>query len=316
MGSTKKQKTIFRHKWFLVGLLSVFLAAPNSTFTKFGTDSINPILYVGLRFLVIGIVTLPFVIKAKDKLTRSNFKHTLISAMGMAVAVMSYVGAISLSQASYVSIITLITPIFFIIFSNKITGEKISRRALYGITLAMIGAMIVVLLPVAIRQSGDFVFYPLATVLALINTISFPITIIYYRRANDEGVPIMALMNISSWVVTFISVVMLFVMTIFFNATFETPAKPAIIAVFYSAIAVALLSRAMGIKSYEYIGAVRTSALAYLETFLAILIPVVVLRESLSTEMIIGGIVILLGVFIVEHHKSIHHKHHFIFRNH
>lgn len=311
-----KLKSKISHKWFLVGLLSVFLAAPNSTFTKFGTDSVNPILYVGLRFFVIGIVTLPFVIKAKDNLTRSNVKHTLISAVGMTVAVTSYVGAISLSQASYVSIITLITPIFFIIFSNKLTGEKISRRAIFGITLAMLGAMIVVLLPIAIRQSGDFVFYPLATLLALINTIAFPITIIYYRKANDEGVPIMALMNISAWVVTFISVLILFFMTIFLGTTFDSPDKPAIIAVFYSAIAVALLSRAMGIKSYEFIGAVRTSALAYLETFLAILIPILVLGEKLSIEMIIGGIVILMGVFVVEHHKSIHHKHHFIFRNH
>lgn len=307
---------IARHKWFLVGLFSVFLAAPNSTFTKYGTDSINPILYVGLRFLVIGLVTLPFVFKARNQLNRSNLKHTLISAFGMTVAVMSYVGAISLSQASYVSIITLITPIFFIIFSNKITGEKISKRALYGITLAMIGAMIVVLLPIAVRQSGDFVFYPLATALALVNTIAFPITIIYYRKANDEGVPIMALMNISAWVVAFIGVLMLFVMTIFFSATFDSPDKPAIVAILYSAIAVALISRAMGIKSYEYIGAVRTSALAYLETLLAILIPVIVLGEKLSTEMIVGGIVILAGVFVVEHHKSVHHKQHFIFRNH
>ncbi len=126
----------------------------------------------------------------------------------------------------------------------------------------------------------------------------------------------MALMNISAWVVAFISVVILFCMTIFFNATFDNPDKPAVIAIFYSAIAVALLSRALGIKSYEFIGAARTSALAYLETFLAILIPIIVLKEQLSIEMIIGGGVILTGVFIVEHHKSIHHKHHFIFRNH
>lgn len=311
-----QKKVVGTHKWFLVGLLSVFLAAPNSTFTKFGTDSVNPILYVGLRFILIGLVTLPFVISARNKLTKRNLRHVIISAIGMTIAVMSYVGAIKLSQASYVSIITLITPIFFIIFSNKITGEKISRRALFGITLAIIGAMTVVLLPVAIRQSGEFVFYPIATVLALINTISFPITIIYYRKANDDGVPIMALMSISAWVVTLISVIMLFIMTIFFGITFASPDKPAIIAVVYSAIAVALLSRALGIKAYEYIGAVRTSALAYLETFLAILIPVIVLREKLSIEMIIGGIVILLGVFVVEHHKSDHHKHHFIFRNH
>lgn len=310
------QKLVGNHKWFLVGLLSVLLAAPNSTFTKFGTGDINPVLFVALKFFLIGLVTLPFIFRERSQLTPSNVRHSILPSVGMAVTVLSYVCAISLSQASYVSIITLITPIFFVIFSNRITGEKITKRAIFGITLAMIGAIIVVLLPIAIKQSGEFTFYPLATVFALINTVMFPITIIYYKKANDEGMPLLSLMNISSWIVSIICIVILFIMTIIFKVTFDSPNAPALIAIAYSGLAVSLLSRTIGIKSYEHIGSASMSALAYLETFLAILIPVIVLRESLSVEMIVGGTVILLGVFIVEHHKSIHHKHHFIFRNH
>lgn len=310
----KKIKT-YNHRWFLLGLLGVCIAAPNATVIKYAVDSVSPLQYNALRFLVVALLTTPLLIMTLKKFTKHNLSQSLQAGFFMSIAVVSYVTSIKLSQASYVSIITLVTPIVFILFSTKINGEKINKRAMAGVTLAAIGAMVVVMLPLAIRQSGEFVFYPLATAFALINSVSYTLAIIKLKTANEAGVPLPALLSISSWTVALISVAMLS-FAVSQGTEISALNGRLLLGVFYSGIAVALIARLMTVSSYEHIGSVRTSALAYVETLIAIIVPVVVLHEELSIEMVIGGVLILVGVYVAEHHKSAHHKHHHIFRNH
>ncbi len=303
---------IKNRKWLLVGILGLLLAAPNATIIKYTLGENSPYLFNSLRFLIVAVLTLPWLIKATSKFTQANLKYTVKAGLFMSIAVISYVLAIKESRASYVSIITLITPITFILYSLKLTGEKITQRAITGIFLAALGAMVIVLLPVAIRQGGTFTFYPLATVYALINSLSFPLAVIYYKKANESGVPMSALMSASAWVVCAVNI--LFFM-IFVHSAVEVNSS-LIYGALYSGIIVALFSRALGVVSYEHIGSAVTSILTYLETFFAILIPLVVLNEKISIEMVVGGILIMCGVFVAEYHRSAHHKHLHIFRSH
>lgn len=301
-----------KQKWFLVGLVSMLLAAPNATVIKYTLGESSPYLFNTLRFFIVAFATTPFFVKAFSKFTKTNVVYTLNAGIFMSIAVVSYVLAIKQSQASYVSIITLVTPITFIFYSLKLTGDRITSRAITGITLAAIGAMIIVLLPVALHQDGNFVFYPIATFYGLINSLSFPLAIIYYKKANESGVPMGALMSGSAWIICVVNVLML----LFFVHTPIALNQKLGFGVLYSGLAVALLARALNVISYEHLGAVITSALGYLETFFAVLIPLLLLHEKISVEMVIGGVLILCGVYVAEHHKSTHHKHFHIFRSH
>jgi drug/metabolite transporter (DMT)-like permease len=230
----------------------------------------------------------------------------------MSIAVISYVSALSVSPASYVTIITLLTPIIFIIYASKLAGERFNSRSLAGITLAAAGGLVLVAAPFLVHQGGEFVFYPAGTALTLVNTLTFPLSIIYFARANKAGVPMTALMGTSAFMTLILAIGLLIV-----TSTELTPPTPGLVAAAaYSGIMVAVIARALNIASYERIGAVVSSALGYLESLIAIIIPVIVLDEQLSTEMIVGGVLILLGVFMVEHHKSRHHKHHHAFKHH
>ena len=81
----------------------------------------------------------------------------------------------------------------------------------------------------------------------------------------------------------------------------------------YSGVAVLLIARSLNVVTYEHIGSAVVGALDYLEKLLAILIPVVILHETLSVEMVLGGALILCGVYMAEHHKvNTHKQHHFM----
>lgn len=308
---TKKHKNSYH--WFLIGLLAAFMAAPNGTIIKYTSTEISPFIFNGLRFGLMAIICSPYIIAARKKITFKNLKATFVVSFFMFSAVMSYVIAIQASQASYVSIITLLTPVVFVIFSLKLTGESVSRRAVAGITLAALGAFIIVAFPVAFQQGASFRFYPLATFFGLCNVITFPLAIIYSKKANDQGLPLTAILGISAWAIFIITMLISILLGDWSGTSFSSTS---IIGIVYSGVIVAFLARIMGVASYEHLGSPVISGLSYVETLLAIVIPVIILGEKLSIEMVVGGALILLGVYFVEHHKSVHHKHYQLFKTH
>ncbi len=308
----KKSKTNITN-WFLLGLVGTLIAAPNATVVKYGTDHMDPFLFNTLRFLIVSMVTSPFVLVRLGSLRKVSVRSACLAGLCMTIAVISYVLAIKYSQASYVATISLITPIIFIIYSARMTGEKITSRAVAGITLAAIGAMIIVALPIAIHQGASFVFYPAATGWALLSCLTFPLAMIYMKRANESGMSMPAILSITYWIACLVN---LACFALVGTGSVRSIDHGAVFGIVYSGIAVALVARMIGVLAYEHIGSAITSALAYLETFLAILLPVALLHEHLSVEMVAGGILILCGVYVVEHHKSKSHRHYHAFRLH
>ncbi len=301
-----------KHWWFMIGLLSVALGAPNASIIRASVADISALQFNVYRFAAASLVTAPIIWKHRRKYKAKSLSNTAAGSVFMCIAVLSYVSALKASPASYVTILTLLTPIVFIVLAAKITGEKVSSRSMAGISLAAAGGLVLVALPVAMQQRGDLVFYPLGTMFSLINTVSFPLAIIYFAKANKQGIPMTALMGISAWMLFVVSSIGVVVT----GQGLPMPSMSVVIASLYSGILVAVLARSLNISSYEHIGAAVSSSLSYLEALLAIIIPVIVLSETLSVEMVVGGVLILFGVFVAEHHGSRHHKHRHVFRHH
>lgn len=300
-----KKKKYSSRAWLLLGLTGALIAAPNATVMRMGVESQDPLIFNALRFGVVAIVCAPFLLSNLRKFTPKNRKFALLSALCIAMSVTASILAIKLSAASYVSIISLIAPIVMLILSARMVGDKITPRALAGISLAAMGAMVTILLPIAIHQGSHFVFYPWATVLALVNVVTFPLSTIYFKKANEKGMPFMPLMGLAALLVVITNVAIAGIVDGGF--AFNLPHQNWW-AVLYSGVAVAFVARTLNNLCYEHIGAAAVGALNYIGAFFAILIPVFVLGETLSMTMIIGGILMFLGVYVIQHHKSKHHR--------
>ena len=295
-----------KQTWFYVGLIGVLLSTANPTVIRWISDDVSMFAFNALRFGVIALLCLPFVVANLPKLNKQALKSTLIAALSIAIAVAAYTEAIKMSQASYASIISLLSPIILVVLSVRLTHERVRMRGLIGITLAALGAMVVVVMPIAFGQ-GSFTFYPLATFLAVLNAVFYPISTIYSRQANVvHKVSMPALLGITSMVVVVVNLVLWQTVD---GARAVAWNNELFWAIFYSGIVVALIARAIAVFTYERIGAARIAPLTYLESIITILIPVFVLGESLSIYMILGGVLILVGTIVVEYHKLTHHKH-------
>lgn len=302
-----KNKTIPLWAWHLIALVPILLAVPNGTFVKVIGNTMDPAWINVIRFAMIVVVLVPFLIHARKLMTRKNVGYALLQGVAYSISVACYVFSISLSQASYVSVINLGIPILLMLYSVYLTRERVTRNAMVGISIAALGAFVIVGFPLLVEQGFTSEFNPLATILALINVAAYPLAVIFSRKANEHGLPITAAFGVSSIVVFCVNLAIALVVsgTLPVQALQDNP--HIILMIAYTAIAVSLIARMLTVLSYKHLGSAVTGGLYYIESFTSILLPIIVLGERMTSEMLVGGILILLGVLVAEarHHPVV-----------
>ena len=281
--------------WFMLALLGALLSAPNALMLKNATDSIDPYMVNVLRFGIVAVFCLPFVYAYRKHIKLTQVKDTLLAGVALAIAVLSFTKAIEMSEASYVSVVVLLLPVFLVLYSLRIYKEKLSKKSVMGITLAFLGVALIVAIPYIFGTRG-MTFYPEATLVALLDCIFYPFVFIYLRKANQAGMPMIVTIGLSAMVTTLLS----FVAHALWGADQIVFSKTSFYSIVYSAFGVAILARMLRVWTYERIGVALTSSLTYLDTFVGIVLPIVFLGETLSPSVWAGGAIILSGVLLVE----------------
>ncbi len=304
-----------RKKWLVIAIVWAIIGAPNMTIIKAAVGTVDPYMWNIIRLTPVFLVTLPWIVKAWPMICKPRvFRYVMGTGVAMATAFTSLVLAIEASQASYVSIITLLIPIVIMVLSSFLLKERITRRAAAGVALAAFGGMTLVVLPLALAK-GAISFYPLATLLGLVNCLSFGLAIVLIRRCSQIAhVPLAAHIGVGALFTVIVSGVLFFL-----TGQADKPiviTGPVLWGALYSGAWVALIGRMLNVEIYEKLGAATSGVITYFETLLAIIIPVFVLHEKLSITMVVGGIFILLGLYVVEHHKHSHARLHFVWHRH
>lgn len=303
-----------RLKWTLIALFAALITAPNPTIIRWNVIDTDPIFFTFLRYVVVALICIPFVYLARKKLNKKNVTASMLSGIFIGIALTFFSLALEQSQANYVVVLMLLSPVVFIALSSKIVHEKISHRAMTGLTVAMLGAFTVVAAPIAIAQDSGVAFYPIATLFMIVQSVGFAMAMIWMRKANESGASMPSVIGIQSLV----AVGLTGVFFLLFGDTSRTEINSGLIwSLLYSGIVVALIARSLNVLSYERIGSVMVSGMSYIDTLVAFIIPLVVLGEKLSPTTVVGGILILVGVYLIEKrkqhvHRGVHHslRHH------
>lgn len=286
--------------WYVLAVLAVALAVPNGMVIKTVTEVVEPLWINVIRFAIVVLVMAPFVVKARAKMTRRNIKYAATAGVFYALACAGYVQAVSMSQVSYVAVIALGIPAMLIAYSAYFTGEKVSRKAVVGISIAALGVFAIVGFPLLMGQGFTSDFHPLATAFAIANTMSFPLMVIFSRKANDEGLPLGATFGVASIAMLAVGLLLALMMAGPLALDVVVSSPRAVFGLLYSALAVSLAARLLTVVSYKNLGSATVGALYYVEKFLAILLPIAILGEHMTSEMMLGGLLILLGVIVAE----------------
>ncbi len=308
-----------KQKYFIYGLIACVIGSANATVIRHTTYSVDAIYFNFLRYCLAAIVCLPFFIRYSHKLNLKNVRYSLFSGIALFVATICYVIAIQLSQATYVTLLTLLNPIMLVVLTLRLTKDRVKMKHLAGFSIAAFGALLVVTGPLIAKGNTTFGFYPVATIMILINAVAFPLGIIYARKAGEsrKKLPLISTIFIQASVIAALSFATSLAINNstrgFFNANIT---MPVVIGAIYSGIGVGVVDRLLTITSYRNIGAAINGGLAYLGIFLSITISVMVLNEKLSLIALVGGGMILLGIYVSEKHLNPQRKHRSLLHRH
>ncbi len=289
-------KTNNRYFWY--GALATVLGSVNIPLMKYAVASSNHITLNALRFGMGALVTLPFIFKHSPKITKNNLKYAIYSGIAIFVSSSCLLIALNQSTANYVTLLMLLNPIMLMLYSVKMTKDKLDLKKIAGFSMAGIGALIIVATPFIVTNNTSLRIYPSATFYALLFTMFYPLSVVFARKASEgrKKLPLTAVVFVQAFVVTILNIGYgLLTKTIYLSpAVLQSPKL--LLPVVYSGIFVTVLSRVLNIASYKKTGSAINGSLFYAGVFITLLVSIYFLQEPLSLTALIGGLITLAGV--------------------
>ena len=137
-------------KWILVAFMGTLISSFTTIFIKFiGNSKYDNIIFILLSFVLMGFISLIYLLFNKNKLKENLDFSLIIFALLFSVALIStkliFFNAFSISpNISYTHIIINLNIIFTILASYFLFEQKINYQCFIGILLCIIGIMIIV----------------------------------------------------------------------------------------------------------------------------------------------------------------------------
>lgn len=267
--------------------------------TKIALRDLTPVTVVWLRF-AIGVFILGMVVVLRRQFTIPKGKeliyYAILGFLGITFHQWLQSTGLVTAQASTTAWIVATTPVFIAILSLIFLHEKLSWLQVIGIILAALGVLLVVskgdirsLLAGHFGEPGD--------VLIMVSAPNWALFSILSRRGlqKHQATQMMFYVMTIGWLFTSILFLTSGNLTDIGHLTVKSILGVGFLGIFCSGLAY--------IAWYDGLQAVPASqvgAFLYLEPFVAVVVAWIILQEELSLSVIFGGLVILIGVRLVQ----------------
>ena len=262
-------------------------------FIKVATPEFGPVALVNARLLIASIIFLPILLRSKYlHLLPPIWRQVLVLAiMNNAIPFTLFSYASFGADSNILAILNATTAFNTMMFAYIWIGESVTLKQLCGLIVGFIGVFILV----NPQNSSTTLISSLSALLAAC-FYSFSTVYIQKNSLNSNK------MVLIGWSIIFSALIMLPV-TIF-NLPEAMPSTAALT----SAVWLGAISTGLGfigyVKLIDKIGAVKTSTVAYFLPVFGIIWGAIFLDEVITTTIIIGCFVVLIGIYLSNSNKK------------
>ncbi len=281
----------------LIGLMTL-LWAINFIVAKFAVRELPAVMTAGLRTVLAGALIWPIYFwerRAKGGSTWTKADLPMLVYLGLFGVVLNqlfFVIGISRTSVAHAAIMIGMTPILVLVIASAIGQESISVTKLIGMAVALAGVVALQFAPsngTGTSFAGDFFIFLASFTFALF-------TVMGKRVASTFG---------SITVNTFAYVgggATLLPVTLWqaYGFPFRHVSWAAWASIVYMAAFPSVLCYIIYYYALSYIPASRVSAFSYLQPLLATVMAIPLLGETPTMSLVMGGSLVLLGVFVAE----------------
>lgn len=125
---------------------------------KFALLNVPPFLLGCLRFLISALILLPWVYKKWRPIAIKDFlKIVFISIFGITLHIAFFFAGLARGESINASIIGSSGPLFLFIFAVLFLKEKFHKKVLLGMSISLIGVLVVVASPIFLPESRQLI---------------------------------------------------------------------------------------------------------------------------------------------------------------
>lgn len=296
-----KQK-IIQYETVLLIVFAAFLSGGIGTFSKLALNSVPPISFLLLRFLLALLVLLPFVWKDLKNIDVKNiWKLTLVSLFAVTNFTL-YIFGVARTTATISQALYAATPLMVALLSAFFLKEKLSNKKTAGLFLGFAGVLVIVVLP-ALEKEKAFSGNLTGNLLIMLAAIAWAFYTVFSKPMHDKysTLSINFTMVLTTVIAQSIFAPVEFVRnpTWINHITFVGWFGIIYIGIFGTAIFYVIYQHA--IKKASPVTATLTF---YLMPIFSFLWAAALLGEKLTSGLVIGALLALFGVYLVTSDNS------------
>lgn len=298
--------------WPYIAILAAHIIwGVNFVVAKVALQEVPPMSLAFVRFALATLLIIPFILISKEKMNIDKKDLPQLISIGVLMATLNialfYLG-LSHTTATTASILTMTIPVASVMAAWWFFKEKIYFFNLFGIFLGLVGAALVIGIPLYIFGTSLFSEAILGNLLIILASISWVAGAILSKKM---------LQKYSTLTITTI-VFLVGMVTFIFPAAleyFQNPAWPSKLTFLgiFGIVYIAVLSSTSAYFLFEWglnkLGVVKADLFQYIEPVIALTLGILLLGEQIRFTFIIGALLIGLGVYWSTWAKD-QHKHH------
>ena len=271
--------------------------------TKIAVQEVSPVTVVWLRFFI-GTVILGYFAWKRKELALPKRKDVLdllwLGFLGITLHQWLQSSGLVTSEASTTAWLVSISPIFMALLGWIFLKEKLSFRTITGFLLATIGVVLVVTKG-DIRSIINGKFGVSGDILILISALNWAIFSVLSRPILERfsAIKVTFYVLFLGWLLTSVQFLFGHHWIEFNQLSTAGWASVAFLGIFCSALAYIFYND--GLKALP---ASKVGAFLYLEPLIATIVAAAVLSESIVLASLAGGVLILLGVWLVNYNSG------------
>ena len=278
--------------WFLLTALGALWGSA-FMFIKVATPEFGPIGLVNARLIIASVIFLPILLRKKYlKLLMPIWRHALVLSFANCIIPFTLFSYASLgANSNILSILNATTAFATMIIAYFWLKENVSIKQIFGLLIGFIGILVLVN-----PQSAESTLVASISCLIAASFYSFSGVFIQKHSAKTNKLVLIG------WSLVFSAVLML-PLTFLYLPSSMPSFEAAMAALWLGAISTGFAFLGY-IRLIEKIGAVKTSTVAYFLPIFGIIWGRIFLDEIISTTIIIGCLIILVGIFLATSNNS------------
>lgn len=307
-----------RKKSLLYILLANALWGVAPSFIKLGLETMPPLTFLFLRFIISTVVILPFFI---IELKKHPIKLVDIPTPFF-IGIVCYTVSLSLvflgvqkTTALDSSLIGSIEPIVVCLLGAVLLGEVLSKNRLTGIIISLLGTLLIILEPffsqiigrgVPVDGTSQRIFGNLLIALYLISNGIYVIATRKYFKKKGSVTPFIKVgIGFIAATITLFPLAMLelgasFGLPTRLNAQSAFGGPSTIVALLYMALLSGLVAYLLCEKALQKMEATDAVLFTYLQPLFAVPVSYLLLGEKPTMVFLLGAVVIVVGIYIAE----------------